>query len=105
MSQFDWPITQKKKGKKKLWRIPKIEGFILKSRVSPLWPTYIGERRTTFGKAYRIKMRCYAEHVGGTHWKPGEHIGNLMGTHWKPKGNTLGTREKWEKFPCLKINF
>jgi hypothetical protein len=54
----------------------KIEGFILKCRVPPLWPNYIAERRTTFAKAYGIKMRCYGEHVG-------EHIGNL--------GSILGT--------------
>jgi hypothetical protein len=35
----------------KLWRLPKIEGSILKYRVPPLLPTYIGERRTTFAKA------------------------------------------------------
>jgi len=40
-------------------------------------PSYIGERRTTFAKAYGIKVRCYEEHVG-------EHIGNLKGTHWEP---------------------
>jgi len=35
MSQFDWPITKKEKEKrKKLWRLPKIESFILKCRVS-----------------------------------------------------------------------
>jgi hypothetical protein len=28
-----------------------------------------------------IKVRCYWEHPWGTHWKPREHIGNLMGTH------------------------
>jgi hypothetical protein len=50
MSQFDRPITQKKK--KKLWSLPKIEGSILKYRVPPLWPTYIGERRTTFVHAW-----------------------------------------------------
>jgi hypothetical protein len=50
--------------KKKLWRLPKIEGSILKYRVPPLGPTYIGERRTTFAKAYRIKVSCYGEHVG-----------------------------------------
>jgi hypothetical protein len=39
--------------------------------VPALRPTYIGERRTTFGKAYRIKVRClYREHVE-------EHIVNL----------------------------
>jgi hypothetical protein len=50
----------------KLWRLPKIEGSILKYRVPFLWPTYISERRTTSGKAYRIKVRCYGEHVGNT---------------------------------------
>jgi len=42
----------------------------LKYGVPPLWPSYIGERRTTFAKAYGITVRCYGEHVG-------EHIGNL----------------------------
>jgi hypothetical protein len=79
-SQFDWPITQKKRATE----APKIEGSILKWRVPALWPIYIGERRTTFVKAYGIKVRCYGEHVG-------EHIENLrnplgtlrehMGTH------------------------
>jgi hypothetical protein len=60
----------------KLWMLPKIEGSILTSRVPPLWPSYIGERRTTFAKAYGIKVSCYGEHVE-------EHIGNLR--------NILGT--------------
>jgi hypothetical protein len=55
----------------------------LKYRVPLVWPTYIGERRTTFGKAYGIKVRCH-----------GEHIENLMGTHLELKGNILGTQ--WE---------
>jgi hypothetical protein len=62
---------------------PQIEGFTLKYTVPPLWPNYIGKRRTTFGTAYGIKVRCYGEHVG-------EHIGNL----WNilgPDGNPLGT--------------
>ncbi len=62
------------------WRLPKIEGSILKYRNPTLWPSYIGERRTTFAKAYGIEMRCYGRHVD-------EHIGNLgcqnvMRTHW-----------------------
>jgi hypothetical protein len=79
MSQFDSPITQKKE----IRRLPKIEGSILKCRVPPLWPTCIGERRTTFVKEYGIKVRCYGEHVG-------EHIENLrniLGTQWELKGN------------------
>jgi len=37
----------------------------------PLWPSYIGERRIIFAKAYGMKVRClYGEHVG-------EHIVNL----------------------------
>jgi hypothetical protein len=62
MSQFDWTITQ---GKNKLWRFPKIEGSILKYRVSPFWPTYIGERRTPFAKAYGIKVTCAMENMLG----------------------------------------
>jgi hypothetical protein len=63
----------------KLWRLPKIEASTLKYRVPPLWAPYIDERRTTFAKAYGMKVRCYGEHVG-------EHIENLV--------NILRTREK-----------
>jgi len=69
----------------------------LKYRVLPLLPNYIGERRTTFAKAYGINVSCYGEHVG-------EHIGNLknlMEIHWELKGNTLGTKEKWKKNPFV----
>jgi hypothetical protein len=58
----------------KLWRLPKIEGPILKYKVPPIWLSYIGEMKTT-AKAYGIKARYYGEHVE-------EHIGNL--------GNPLG---------------
>jgi hypothetical protein len=71
----------------RLPRLPKIEGSILKYRVPPLWPTYIGERMTTFAKAYGIQVRCYGQHVG-------EQIGDLMGTHWEHKGNIVRTH--WE---------
>jgi hypothetical protein len=70
----------------KLCRLPKIEGFILKYRVPPLWPTYIGERRTTIVKAFGLNLR-YGEHVG-------EHIGNLtniLGTIWDKTEVLLGT--------------
>jgi hypothetical protein len=76
------------KKKKKLWKLLKVKGYIFNYRVPPLWPTYIGERRTTFAKSYGIKVRCYGEHVG-------EHIGNLMGTHWVLIGNLMGTH--WER--------
>jgi hypothetical protein len=59
--------------KLELWRFPKTKGSIMKYIVPPLWPTYIGEKRTPFSKAYGIKMRWYGEHVG-------EHIGNPLGT-------------------------
>jgi hypothetical protein len=63
--------------KTKLWRLPKIEASTLKHGVSPLWPTYVGEKRTTFAKAYGIKVRYYEEHVG-------EHIGNQVFFYKKP---------------------
>jgi hypothetical protein len=48
----------------KLWKLQNIEGSILKYEVPPLWPSYIDERRTTFAKAYGIKVRCYRELFG-----------------------------------------
>jgi len=54
----------------KLWRFPNIKGSILKYRVPPLWPRYIGEVRTNFAKAYGIKVRCYWELFG-------KHVKNL----------------------------
>jgi hypothetical protein len=64
MSQFDWPITRKKM---KLWRLPKIEGSILKCRIPPLQLTYIGEWRTTFAKDYWDKSRLECM-LGPSHW-------------------------------------
>jgi hypothetical protein len=58
------------------WRLANIEGSILKCRVPSLWPTYIGERRTTFAKAYGIKVMCYGEHVG----EYIENLGNMSRT-------------------------
>ncbi len=59
--QEDWPIAPKKM---KLWRLLKIEGYVLIYIVPPLGPTYIDERRTTFAKTDGLKMRClYREHV------------------------------------------
>jgi hypothetical protein len=55
---------------------PKIEGSILEYRVPHLWPTYIHEIRTTFAKAYGIKVRCYGEYVGEPIW----NLGNILGT-------------------------
>jgi hypothetical protein len=43
--------------------------------------------RTTFAKAYGIKVRCYREHLG-------ERIRKLMRTHWELQGNIVGTH--WE---------
>jgi hypothetical protein len=58
---------------KKQWRFLKIEGTILNCTVPPFLPTYIGERRTPFSKAYGIKVRRYGNNVG-------ENIGNPLGT-------------------------
>jgi hypothetical protein len=55
---------------KETCRLPQIGDFILKYRVPPYLPSYKGERRTTFAKAYGIKVRCYRELFG-------EHVRNL----------------------------
>jgi len=80
-NQCDWPIVPKKM---KLWRLLKIEGFVLMYIVPPFGPTYIDES----AKAYGLKVRClYMENMlgntlwtWGTLWKP---IRNLKGTLWK----------------------
>jgi hypothetical protein len=66
------PIGSAHHSKKKKYYVgsPKQKVIFLKYRDPPIWPTYRGERRTTFAKAYGIKVRCYGEQVG-------EHIGNL----------------------------
>jgi hypothetical protein len=48
----------------------RIKGSMLKFKVPPLGPNYIGERRTTFAKTYGIKVRCYWELFE-------EHVWNL----------------------------
>jgi len=79
-NQFDWPITPKKM---KLWRLLKIEGFVLMYIVPPLGPTYIGES----AKAYGLKVRClYGGHVGEHIVNLGNSVGtlrNLKGTSWE----------------------
>ncbi len=86
---------------------PKIKGCILKYRVPLLLPTYTGETKTTFAKAYGIKVKCYGEHVGnlmGTHW---EFKGDIVGTHWEPGKNEKESSQKslspflaWANTPC-----
>jgi hypothetical protein len=56
----------------KLHRFPKIKGYIMKHKVSTLWPSYIGKRRTTFAKAYGIKVS-----YGVLFWEHFENLGTL----------------------------
>jgi hypothetical protein len=42
--------------KMKLWTLPKIEGSILKYWLPPLWPTHMGERRTTICRLHTIPL-------------------------------------------------
>jgi len=65
----------------------------LKYTVHALWPRYIGERRTTFAKAYGIEVRCSKEHVGehngnlGNMWELTKNLGKHGGTHWEQRKN------------------
>ncbi len=46
--------------KMKLWRLPKIEGFILKYWLPPLWPTHMGKRRTIlYKKANMVSVSVF----------------------------------------------
>jgi hypothetical protein len=61
----------------KLLRLSRIKGSILKYRVPSLWPTYKGDKGTTFVKAYGIKVKCYWELFG-------EHVRNLGTLCFRP---------------------
>ncbi len=54
--------------------------FLCENVVSPLWFTYICEKRRTLGKPYDIKAWCYWNH-------PWEYIVNLTNIIW----NVMGT--------------
>jgi hypothetical protein len=75
-----------------LWRLPTIIGFISKDRYPSLWPTYIGERRTIFAKAYGIKVRCYWELFGGTC----QELGNSL-LSCSPRHSPLPPKQEKEK--------
>jgi hypothetical protein len=80
----------------RLWRLPKIKGFIFKFGVLSLWPSYIGERRTTFAKAYGIKN----EVLLGTLW---EHVKNLGTLSFDPLlSPPPNPQEKREAFHSMK---
>ncbi len=53
--------------------------------IVPIVSNYMGERRTTFAKAYGIKMRYYGEHVEL------ENTLGTSGTYWESDGNPLRT--------------
>jgi hypothetical protein len=79
----------------KLWKLPIIEGSILKHRIPPIWPTCtICERRITFAKKYEIKMRCY--------WKFfGEHVMNLGTLCFEPPPPPPPPQRKKREAPSL----
>jgi hypothetical protein len=65
--------------KKKLWRFPKIEGSILKSANSPLWPSYICQSIWDEpGVLLGILWGTCQEHG---------NLGNLNGTCWEKRKN------------------
>jgi hypothetical protein len=91
MSQFDWPINQKNEIMEK----PQNKCFILKDRGPSLWPIYIGERRTTFAKAYGIKVRCYWELFGGTCQELGNSLLSCPHPSQNKKKKSLMESEQW----------
>jgi hypothetical protein len=70
--QEDWPIAPKKM---KLWRLLKIEGFILIYVVPPLGPKENICQSTWVRSEVLIRRTCW-----GTHCELGEHFGNPLGT-------------------------
>ncbi len=58
----------------------------------PLWPIYIGVKRTTFAKAYGIKKKVILRTCWG-------NITRTWGRNWEHDGNPLGTTENEKKPP------
>ncbi len=94
-SQYDWPIAPKKR----TMEAPQSRRFCFNVfRSSTSAHLYIGERWTTFAKAYGINVRClYGEHVEdntlwtwGTYW---ESSRNIERTPWEH----IGKQGKMEK--------
>jgi len=85
--------------KLKLWKFPKIECFIMKYKVPPVWPHLYRWKEDNICQNTWDKSEVYGEHVV-------EHIGNLgnmLKTWWKPNENFkkthLETKKKWKKNP------
>jgi hypothetical protein len=61
----------------KLCTLSKTVGSIFMHRVSSLWPSYIGFRRTAFAKAYGMNR----EVILGTLWGTCQNLGTLCCDH------------------------
>jgi hypothetical protein len=93
-----WP---KKNG---IVEAPHNRRFSGKMECLPLWPSYIGEKGRTLGKTYGIRVRCYWEHLWGTHWEL------ERGTCWEqrkkekknPPSPTQNSKEK--KIKALRVH-
>jgi len=87
--------------KLKQWRLPRIKGYILKYRVPPLWPTYIGEKENNICQSIWGKSEVLWRTYWGIYWEPD---GNLLQTQKEHGANTLGTRESWKQIlPATKL--
>jgi hypothetical protein len=64
-------------------------------RVSPLWPTYLSERRTTFDKAYTYGIKVWRT-CWGTYW---ELERKVVKTHQEPGKNE---KNPYSPLPKLK---
>jgi hypothetical protein len=79
-TQFDLPITQKKT---KLWRLLKIEDFILKCRVPPPLAHLYRWKEDNICQGLWEQSELLSRTCWETHWELGQYSENLMGTHWE----------------------
>jgi hypothetical protein len=88
MGHFDWPMAKKQK--------LKLE--ILSKITISMWGWYASNlahiyrwKGENFGQRIWDKVKCYRQHLWGTHWELGEHREELienLGHIWEHDGNT-----------------
>jgi len=82
MSQFNWPITNKKL---KLQRLPKIKGFNFEVWSSSL-VAHLYTWKDSICWSICDKSVVLLGMFWGAHWELGEDIGNLMKIYWEHVG-------------------
>ncbi len=97
MSQFAWPIAEKKV---ETVNAPQNRRFYGKMEFLTLWPSYIGEKGRLWAKHMGLKQGA----IENTLWEHIGNLGNILGAHWELDGNN-GKMKKYALWGYLQIHW